>query len=117
MRSAGNLATLMAVEGDYAVLKLPSGEVRKVAKVCFATAGQVSNGDWRNVRWGKAGRKRLQGMEADCARKATNLVDHPHGGGEGSHPIGLKHPKTPQGKPAFWRKNQNQEKEIKLFNC
>jgi len=111
VRSAGNLATLMAVEGDYAVLKLPSGEVRKVAKRCFATAGQVSNGDWRNVRWGKAGRKRLQGWRPTVRGKAMNPVDHPHGGGEGSHPIGLKHPKTPGGKPAFGVRTRTKKKK------
>lgn len=111
VRSAGSLATLMAVEGDYAVLKLPSGEIRKVLKKCFASIGQVSNGDWRNVRWGKAGRVRLQGWRPTVRGKAMNPVDHPHGGGEGNHPIGLKHPKTPKGKPAFGVKTRGKKKK------
>lgn len=101
VRSAGTSATLMIVEGQYAQLKLPSSEVRKVSKHCLATVGQVSNPDYRSIRWGKAGRIRHLGFRPTVRGKAMNPVDHPHGGGEGKSPIGLKHPKTPWGKPAL----------------
>ncbi len=101
VRSAGASATVMSVEGDYALLKLPSGEIRQVPKGNTASIGQVSNVDHGNVRWGKAGRTRWKGFRPSVRGKAMNPVDHPHGGGEGNQPIGLKHPKTPQGKPAL----------------
>ncbi|MDP2631933.1 MAG: 50S ribosomal protein L2 [Candidatus Uhrbacteria bacterium] len=101
VRGAGTGATLMAVEGDYATLKLPSSEVRTVPKTCMATIGNVSNPDWRLVRWGKAGRTRHRSIRPTVRGKAMNPVDHPHGGGEGRNPIGLKRPKTPTGKPAL----------------
>lgn len=100
-RSAGASVKLMAVEGNYANLKLPSGEIRKVDKHCLASMGQVSNPDARLVRLGKAGRMRYFGFRPTVRGKAKNPVDHPHGGGEGHNPIGLKHPKTPWGKPAL----------------
>jgi large subunit ribosomal protein L2 len=100
-RGAGVVVMLMAVEGKYAQLKMPSGEIRLVPKKCLATIGQVSNPDRRLIRWGKAGRMRHRGIKPTVRGKAMNPVDHPHGGGEGSHPIGLKHPKTPWGKPAL----------------
>ncbi|MDA1024568.1 MAG: 50S ribosomal protein L2, partial [bacterium] len=100
-RGAGNGAVLMAVEGDMATLKLPSGEIRLVKKNCMATIGAVSNPDWRLIRWGKAGRTRHRGIRPTVRGKAMNPVDHPHGGGEGSNPIGLKAPKTPTGKKAL----------------
>ncbi|MFA5075814.1 MAG: 50S ribosomal protein L2 [Patescibacteria group bacterium] len=100
-RSAGSYAQLMGVEGAYAQLKLPSSEVRLVTKECLATVGTLSNPDHRHVRLGKAGRKRLMGIRPSVRGKAMNPVDHPHGGGEGLSPIGLKHPKTPWGKPAL----------------
>jgi len=101
VRSAGVGAQLMAVEGDYAQLKMPSGEVRLVLKTCLATIGSLGNVDHRHVRWGKAGRMRHRGIRPSVRGKAMNPVDHPHGGGEGSNPIGMKHPKTPWGKPAL----------------
>lgn len=101
VRGAGESAQLMAIEGRYAHVKLPSGEVRMVLKECAATVGQVSNPDWRHIRWGKAGRLRHRGYRPSVRGKAMNPVDHPHGGGEGHNPIGMKHPKTPWGKPAL----------------
>lgn len=101
VRGAGLGAQLLAVEGDYAHLKLPSGEIRVVPKSCAATVGQLSAPDRRLVRWGKAGRVRHKGIRPAVRGKAMNPVDHPHGGGEGHCPIGLKHPKTPWGKPAL----------------
>lgn len=101
VRSAGSLAKLMAVEGDNATVKLPSGEVRFISKNAMATLGQVSNPDAMNIRIGKAGRKRHMGIRPTVRGKAMNPVDHPHGGGEGNAPIGLKAPKTPWGKKAL----------------
>ena len=101
VRSAGSAATLMSIDGDYALLKLPSGEVRKVLKNCMASIGQVSNVDHANIRWGKAGRMRWMGWRPSVRGKAMNPVDHPHGGGEGNQPIGMKYPKTPWGKHAL----------------
>ena len=98
---AGTGIQVMAIEGKYATLKLPSGEVRLVPKSCFATIGTVSNPDWRLIRWGKAGRMRHRGFRPTVRGKVMNPVDHPHGGGEGRNPIGLKRPKTPWGKPAL----------------
>lgn len=101
VRGAGASAVLMAVEGRFATLKLPSTEVRLVPKECMASIGSVSNPDWRLIRWGKAGRMRHRSIRPTVRGKAMNPVDHPHGGGEGRSPIGLKHPKTPTGKPAL----------------
>lgn len=101
VRSAGSWAILMSLEGNAARLKLPSGEIRSVNDMCLATIGQVSNIDHNNVRLGKAGRVRHLGIKPTVRGKAMNPVDHPHGGGEGHNPIGLKHPKTPWGKPAL----------------
>ncbi len=89
-RSAGSGVVLQLVEGAYAQLKMPSGEIRLVPKDCLATIGQVSNPDFRNIRWGKAGRMRHRGIRPTVRGKAMNPVDHPHGGGEGSNPVGLK---------------------------
>ena len=100
-RSAGSYAVFMGVEGPHAQLRMPSSEVRLVSRTCFATIGQVSNEDFRLVRWGKAGRMRHRGVRPTVRGKVMNPVDHPHGGGEGRNPIGLKHPKTPTGKPAL----------------
>jgi len=110
VRSAGGLATLMTIEGGFAQLKLPSGEIRLVPENCRASIGQVSNPDWRNIRWGKAGRIRNRGIRPTVRGKAMNPVDHPHGGGEGKSPIGLIHPKTPWGKPALGVKTRKNKK-------
>lgn len=115
VRSAGSAATVMAIEGRFAQLKLPSGEVRLVPKEARATIGQVSNSDWRNVRLGKAGRMRHYGIRPRVRGKVMNPVDHPHGGGEGKHPIGMKHPKTPWGKPALGVPTRNKTKASNRF--
>ena len=101
MRSAGSSAVVMSQDAGFVLLKLSSGEVRKFDERCMASVGRVSNPDWRNIRWGKAGRMRHRGIKPTVRGKAMNPVDHPHGGGEGNQPIGMKHPKTPQGKPAL----------------
>jgi len=111
VRSAGNSATLMIIEGKHAQLKLPSGEIRKIPKNCLASVGQVSNPEYRNIRWGKAGRMRHLGIRPTVRGKAMNPVDHPHGGGEARNSIGLKHPKTPWGKPALGVKSRRAHKK------
>lgn len=111
VRSAGSGATILAVEGGYAHLKLPSGEIRKVPKRALATVGQVSSVDHRTIRLGKAGRSRWLGIRPSVRGKAMNPVDHPHGGGEGRQPIGLKHPKTPWGKPALGARTRRKGKK------
>lgn len=110
VRGAGLGAQIMAVEGDYATLKLPSGEVRLFPRQAMATIGLVGNPDRRLIRWGKAGRTRHRGRKPQVRGKAMNPVDHPHGGGEGKNPIGLKHPKTKWGKPALGVKTRNPKK-------
>ncbi|MAG28717.1 50S ribosomal protein L2 [bacterium] len=100
VRSAGSSATVLSIEDDIVQIKMPSTEVRKFSGDCVATIGQVSNTDSNLVRLGKAGRMRHKGVRPRVRGKAMNPVDHPHGGGEGRAPIGLKHPKTPWGKPA-----------------
>ena len=101
VRSAGVAAQLMAKEGKYALIRLPSGEMRRVSSECLATIGQVGNVDHRSIDLGKAGRKRLMGWRPTVRGSAMNPSDHPHGGGEGRAPIGLPGPKTPWGKPAL----------------
>ncbi|MFH0804982.1 MAG: 50S ribosomal protein L2 [Patescibacteria group bacterium] len=101
VKAAGTGAIIRSVEGGFAQLKLPSGEIRKFDERCMATIGQVSNVDHENQRFGKAGRMRWRGIRPSVRGKAMNPVGHPHGGGEGHNPIGLKHPKTPWGKPAL----------------
>jgi len=115
VRGAGTFAQLMAVEGAYATVKLPSGEVRQVLKTCMATIGQASNPDQRLIRWGKAGRTRHRGIRPTVRGKAMNPVDHPHGGGEGRNPIGLKRPKTPTGKPALGVKTRKKKGSDKFI--
>ncbi|MCD6471386.1 50S ribosomal protein L2 [bacterium] len=115
VRSAGSRAVLMTCEEGYAQIKFPSGEIRKIPEDCLATVGQVSNPDWRLIRWGKAGRKRLKGIRPSVRGKAMNPVDHPHGGGEGHSPIGLVHPKTPWGKPALGVKTRKNKKMSDKF--
>lgn len=110
VRSAGNGAIIMSIEGDDALLKMPSSELRKVKKTCLASIGQVSNVDHGNIRWGKAGRMRWLGMRPTVRGKAMNPVDHPHGGGEGNQPIGMKYPKTPWGKHALGVKTRRLKK-------
>ena len=114
-RGAGSSVQIMAVEGSYATIKLPSGEIRQVPKKCMATIGTVSNPDYRLIRWGKAGRSRHRGIRPTVRGKVMNPNDHPHGGGEGRNPIGLKHPKTPTGKPAFGVKTRHKKSSDKLI--
>lgn len=110
VRSAGNTAALLALDGGFAHIQLPSGEVRQVSAECAASIGQVSNPDRRLISWGKAGRMYHRGRRPSVRGKAMNPVDHPHGGGEGLSPIGLKHPKTPWGKPALGVKTRKKGK-------
>src|SRR3989344_8978658 len=114
-RGAGGYATITAVEGNMAILKLPSGEIRKVFASAYATIGQVSNTDHMNVRVGKAGRSRLMGIRPTVRGKAMTPVDHPHGGGEGRNPIGMKYPKTPWGKHALGVKTRGKHKASNKF--
>jgi large subunit ribosomal protein L2 len=100
VRSAGVAAQLMAKEGDYATLRMPSGEMRQVHLNCLATIGQVGNLDHQNIRIGKAGRKRWMGRRPEVRGSVMNPRDHPHGGGEGRAPRGMSTPKTKWGKPA-----------------
>ncbi|MBI2940931.1 MAG: 50S ribosomal protein L2 [Chloroflexi bacterium] len=100
VRSAGTGAQLMAKEGDYALLRLPSGELRRVHARCMATIGQVGNVEHENISLGKAGRNRHRGLRPTVRGSAMTPRDHPHGGGEGKAPVGLPGPKTPWGKPA-----------------
>lgn len=115
VRSAGLGAQLLAVEGQYAQLKMPSKEVRVVKKECMATIGEVGAKDKRLIRWGKAGRMRHRGWRPTVRGKAMNPVDHPHGGGEGLCPIGLKYPKTKWGKHALGVKTRKANKWSNKF--
>lgn len=105
-RSAGIMAQLMAKEGAYALIRLPSGELRNVPVNCMATIGQVGNIDHENVNMGKAGRKRHMGWRPTVRGSVMNPCDHPHGGGEGKSPIGRSGPVTPWGKPALGYKTR-----------
>ena len=109
-RSAGNSAQLMALEGAYALLRLPSGELRNVPRDCMATVGVVGNADHANVKIGKAGRKRNMGWRPTVRGSVMNPNDHPHGGGEGKSPIGRPGPCTPWGKPALGYKTRSKKK-------
>lgn len=109
-RGAGNSVYLMGVDSNMAQLKLPSGEIRLVPAKAMATIGTVSNSEFKNIRWGRAGRMRHRGIRPTVRGKVMNPVDHPHGGGEGKHPIGLKHPKTKWGKPALGVKTRKKTK-------
>jgi len=115
VRSAGGSAQLMAREGEHALLRLPSGELRKVHINCRATIGQVGNLDHENITSGKAGRSRWLGIRPANRGVAMNPCDHPHGGGEGHSPVGRKHPVTPWGKHAMGvktRRNKTSDKMI-----
>ena len=110
VRSAGNGAQLMAKEGKFATLRLPSGEMRMVPIVCRATVGVIGNGDHNLVKIGKAGRKRHMGIRPTVRGSVMNPNDHPHGGGEGRAPIGRSGPMTPWGKPALGLKTRKKNK-------
>ena len=110
VRSAGMEARLMAKEGKYATIKMPSGEMRMVLGTCRATVGQVGNLEHELMTLGKAGRKRHMGVRPTTRGAVMNPVDHPHGGGEGKNPVGRKSPMTPWGKPALGLKTRNSKK-------
>ncbi len=115
VRSAGTAAQLMAKEGEYALVRLPSSEVRRIRSDCLATIGQVGNVDHQSIKLGKAGRKRWLGWRPTVRGSAMSPRDHPHGGGEGRSPIGMPGPKTPWGKPALGyrtRKSKTTDKMI-----
>lgn len=110
VRSAGSKASLVAKEGDFCQVRLPSGEVRLIHKNCMATIGGVGNEAHQNIKYGSAGRRRHMGWRPSVRGKAMNPVDHAHGGGEGQQPIGLKAgPQTPWGKPALGYKTRNRK--------
>ncbi len=115
VRSAGGSAQLMAKEGDYAHIRLPSGEVRLVRSECTATVGQVGNAEHQGINLGKAGRKRWMGWRPTVRGSAMNPNDHPHGGGEGRSPIGMPGPKTPWGKPALGYKTRKNKASDRLI--
>jgi large subunit ribosomal protein L2 len=110
VRAAGGFAQVVAKEGDYVTIRLPSKEVRMVRKECYATIGKVGNADDRNQKLGKAGRTRHLGQRPHVRGSVMNPVDHPHGGGEGRAPIGRPGPMTPWGKPALGKKTRNKKK-------
>ena len=115
VRTAGQSAQLMAKEGKYATLRLPSGEMRKVLAKCRATIGVIGNADHENVKLGKAGRKRHMGWRPEVRGSVMNPVDHPHGGGEGKAPVGHAGPMTPWGKPALGYKTRKNKKYSDRF--
>lgn len=110
VRAAGTSAQLLAKEGDYAQIRLPSGEVRLVRQACYATIGQVGNVDHGNIKLGKAGRKRHMGIRPTVRGSAMSPRDHPHGGGEGRQGIGMPGPKSPWGKPTLGYKTRRNKK-------
>jgi large subunit ribosomal protein L2 len=115
VRSAGNAAQLLAKEGDYVHVRLPSGEMRLVRAECTATIGQVGNIEHQGISLGKAGRKRLMGWRPTVRGTAMSPRDHPHGGGEGKTPIGMPGPKTPWGKPALGYKTRKKKYSDRLI--
>lgn len=115
VRSAGSSAQIIAKEGNYALLRLPSGELRQVHVNCRATVGIVSNPDYENLTIGKAGRSRWMGIRPGNRGVVMNPCDHPHGGGEGKSPVGRKRPVTPWGKPAYGVKTREAKKASNKF--
>ncbi|HAH87963.1 MAG TPA: 50S ribosomal protein L2, partial [Armatimonadetes bacterium] len=114
-RSAGSGIQLLGKEGKYAVLRIPSGEVRRILLVCKATIGQVGNVEHENISLGKAGRSRHLGFRSAVRGVVMNPVDHPHGGGEGKSPVGRKSPVTPWGKPALGRRTRPKKQSDNLI--
>jgi len=115
VRSAGTAAQLMAKEGEYALIRLPSGEMRRIHSDCLATIGQVGNVDHEGISLGKAGRKRWLGIRPTVRGSAMSPRDHPHGGGEGRSPIGMPGPKTPWGKPTLGYRTRKPKASDKLI--
>lgn len=115
VRSAGVAAQLLAKEGDYAQVRMPSGEVRLISQRCIATIGQVGNPDHGNIKLGKAGRKRWLGWRPTVRGSAMTPRDHPHGGGEGRSPVGMPSPKTPWGQPALGYKTRRNKATDKFI--
>ena len=115
VRSAGVAAQLMVKEGEYAMVRLPSGEMRRIRGECLATIGQIGNIDHQNIKLGKAGRKRLMGWRPTVRGSAMSPRDHPHGGGEGRSSIGMPGPKTPWGKPALGYRTRKPKASDKLI--
>jgi len=115
VRSAGTAAQLMAKEGEYALVRLPSSEVRRIRSDCLATIGQVGNIDHQSIKLGKAGRKRWLGWRPTVRGSAMSPRDHPHGGGEGRSPIGMPGPKTPWGKPALGYRTRRSKASDKMI--
>ncbi|MEM0952242.1 MAG: 50S ribosomal protein L2 [Cyanobacteria bacterium P01_H01_bin.74] len=115
VRSAGTFAQLAAKDNGYATLKMPSKEVRMVKLDCYATIGALSNAEFKNIKIGKAGRKRHMGFRPTVRGSVMNPVDHPHGGGEGKAPIGRSSPVTPWGKPTFGKKTRKRRKATTKF--
>jgi len=115
VRSAGAAAQLLAKEGDYAQIRMPSGEVRLVRQNCYATIGQVGNLEHSNVKLGTAGRKRHMGIRPTVRGTAMTPRDHPHGGGEGRQPIGMSSPKSPWGKPTLGKKTRRNKTTDKFI--
>jgi len=115
VRAAGTSAQLLGKEGKYALLRLPSGEVRRVRQTCFATIGEVGNPDHGNIKLGKAGRKRHMGIRPTVRGSAMTPRDHPHGGGEGRQPIGMPSPKSPWGKKTLGKKTRRNKQTEKYI--
>ena len=114
-RSAGTSAQILGQEEKYTLIKMPSGEVKKILGECFASIGEVSNPEHRFIKIGKAGRSRWKRRRPTVRGSAMNPVDHPHGGGEGRSPIGMPHPKTPWGRPALGVKTRKKKWTDKLI--
>ena len=115
VRSAGTAAQLMVKEGEYALVRLPSGEVRRIRSEYSATIGQIGNADHQNINLGKAGRKRWLGWRPTVRGSAMSPRDHPHGGGEGRSPVGMPGPKTPWGKPALGYRTHKRKPSDKMI--
>lgn len=115
VRSAGTGAQVLSREGEYVLVRLPSGEMRRILLECWATIGQLSNPDHKNEALGKAGATRYRGRRPEVRGVAMNPVDHPHGGGEGRSPIGMPGPKSPTGKPTLGHKTRRKRKPTSRF--
>ena len=115
VRSAGVAAQVLSREGDYVLIRLPSGEIRRVLLVCQATVGQVGNADHKNIKLGKAGKTRYRGRRPQVRGVAMSPRDHPHGGGEGRSPVGMPGPKSPWGKPTLGYRTRRKKKTSSNF--